>query len=71
MSIFFSDGSNTDWNTYDQDGQLLVDDTTSNVWHYRRVDLSAHAGKAITGIALTMNGNRKREDWVKKEKWRR
>jgi RHS repeat-associated protein len=50
MSLWFSDGTYTVWNTYDQDGQLLNEDTFQQTVHYRWADLSAFAGKTLSTI---------------------
>ena len=57
MMVTFSDASNTNWYTYDQDGQQMNSDTISNTNHLRRIDLSQYAGKAISSISLIVDGN--------------
>jgi YD repeat-containing protein len=52
MTIAFTDNTTTVWSARDQDGIVLNQDTTSQTWHYRRVDLSSFAGKTISGIYL-------------------
>jgi RHS repeat-associated protein len=48
LSLQFSDGANTNWQTVDQDGQTMNDDATQSSWHYRVVDLSQYVGKTIS-----------------------
>ncbi|HEV2416458.1 MAG TPA: RHS repeat-associated core domain-containing protein [Terriglobia bacterium] len=52
IMMIFQDGTNTNWVTYDQNGQLMNYDSTENTWLYRRVDLSAYAGKDLQSINL-------------------
>ena len=52
MQIAFTDGTNTNWNATDSDGQEINNDGTQGSWHYRRIDLSSFAGKTISGIYL-------------------
>jgi RHS repeat-associated protein len=53
MQITFTDGTNTNWNVKDQDGQTINNDGTQQSWHYRRIDLSSFAGKTVSNIRLT------------------
>lgn len=48
--IAFTDGSTPNWIALDQDGREIDNDGFVNTWHYRRVDLSAWAGKAIQSL---------------------
>jgi RHS repeat-associated protein len=52
IMISFTDGSNTNWVTHDQNGCTLDDCATTGQWLNRIVDLSSYAGKTITGFAL-------------------
>jgi RHS repeat-associated protein len=48
----FTNGTDTRWNTYDQNGIALNNDSSGGSWHPRYVDLSAHAGKTIQDVYL-------------------
>lgn len=48
LAIQFTDGTNTNWQTNDQDGQQMNNDATQNAWHFRVADLSAYVGKTIS-----------------------
>jgi hypothetical protein len=57
IMMIFNDNTNTNWVTYDQDGQLMNTDGIQGSWHYRRVDLSAYAGKSLQSINLIQQGD--------------
>jgi RHS repeat-associated protein len=40
----------------DQDGYLINEDGTHNVWHQRRFDLTSYAGKTIANTVLLLEG---------------
>jgi RHS repeat-associated protein len=47
LFTFFTDGTSANGVATDTDGDLINADTTQNVWHERKVNLSAYAGKTI------------------------
>lgn len=51
INISFAGGTDAD-GAPDQDGAQMNADTTMNRWHLRTVDLTAYAGKTISGGAL-------------------
>jgi len=63
MNLWFTDGTNT-IGTLDQDGQATDNDTVTQVWHYRRVDLSAYAGKTISNTGLVTEGFTPAGSWA-------
>ncbi len=63
MMLGFSDGSNSNWVTPDQNGVQLNDDTSQNAWHYRRVDLGPHIGKTLVGISLLAENDTAPGNW--------
>jgi RHS repeat-associated protein len=56
MMLSFADGTNSNWNTYDQDGQQLNNDNTTGVWHSRIVDISQFAGKTLGTVSVHADG---------------
>ena len=52
IAMWFTDGSVAQWVTYDQDGQPINSDGNQQAWHYRRVDLSQHAGKTMSLFSM-------------------
>ena len=52
LMIGFTDGTGTNWYAVDRDGQQLNNDGYKNIWHERTQDMSAYAGKTISGIAI-------------------
>ncbi len=63
MMLGFSDGSNSNWVTPDQNGVQLNDDTSQNAWHFRRVDLTPHVNKALVGISLLAENDTAPGNW--------
>ncbi len=63
MMLGFSDGSNSNWVTPDQDGVQLNDDSSQNAWHFRRVDLAPHVNKALVGISLLAENDTAPGNW--------
>ncbi len=63
MQIAFTDGTNTNWNVTDSDGQTINNDATQLSWHYRRIDLSAFAGKTISQIYLVQEISTTANPW--------
>jgi RHS repeat-associated protein len=61
--LWFTDGTNTGNVTYDQDGHASNADTSSLVWHYRRIDLSSLAGKTINNAGLITEGYTAPGNW--------
>lgn len=64
MQIAFTDGTNTNWNVNDQDGQAINNDGTQGSWHYRRIDLTGFAGKAISAIYLNQETSTTASPWT-------
>src|ERR1700674_601113 len=63
INLWFTDGTST-IGTLDQDGQPTNNDTITQTWHYRRVDLSAYAGKTIGNTALVTEGFTPAGSWT-------
>lgn len=63
MVLFFANGSNTAWSLLDQDSQVLNSDQTTSAWHWRRADLSAYAGRVLSGIRYTADSQTLPGDW--------
>lgn len=65
MIVKFSDGTVTNWSSSanDQDGYNLNNDGTQQTWHYRRVDLSAYAGKALSELDLVTESTSGAGSW--------
>jgi len=66
LSLQFSDGTYTNWQTVDLDGQIMNSDTTQNAWHYRVADLSQYAGKTINTAWITNDADSGAGYW---EEW--
>jgi RHS repeat-associated protein len=63
IAMWFSDGSVAQWVTYDQDGQQIDNDGFQQQWHYRRVDMSQHAGKTISSWSLVTESTTQAGSW--------
>jgi YD repeat-containing protein len=62
MNLWFTDGTNT-LGAPDQDGQASNNDTMTQIWHSRLVDLSSYAGKTIANAGLVTEGYTPAGDW--------
>jgi RHS repeat-associated protein len=63
IAIWFTDSSLAQWVTYDQDSQQINSDGYQAVWHYRRVDLSQHAGKTLSSWSLVTESTTAAGGW--------
>ncbi len=63
MTLTFTDGSNTNWSTLDQDGYALNEDGYQGTAHWRRVDLSAQASKVVNGVYLVSDTDTAPGNW--------
>lgn len=63
MGIAFTDGTNTNWNTLDSNGDVMNSDPTQNAWHERSVDLSAFANKTANLLFVVTDAQTPPGSW--------
>lgn len=59
----FTDGTSTNWTTYDTDGQVMNSDNTEDSWHFRTVDLTPCAGKTVVNLWITADAGTPAGSW--------
>lgn len=63
LSLVFSNGVNTNWNTTDLSGQVMNNLTTHYAWVARTVDLSQFAGTNLGDAWIGVEGQTASGDW--------
>lgn len=63
VGISFTDGTNTNWTAQDTDGQVMNSDNTEGSWHFRTVDLTPFAGKAVENLWITADAGTPVGSW--------
>ena len=63
LGIWFTDGTYANWNLLDQNGNVINDDPDQGIWDNRRFALDAYAGKQISVIFITIDGNTPAGSW--------
>ena len=63
VGIAFTDGTNTNWNTLDSNGDVMNSDPTQNVWHERSVDLSSFANKTANLLFVVTDAQTPPGSW--------